>query len=238
MNLLFAATLLMQDKSADEIFKKLEDSLLGAKSVHVEFKLTVVNNGKSILTGSGSLFLKEGNKLNYTILSLEEGIHDKEYHFVSNGSKIKGSYYRIARGKIQELEQETPDDLLSNFTAGVCKAGVGGLLADDAATAFLGVLGPNPQTVPLRWKETLHVSGLSKGEDEKDGLKVIRYGLRLSANTSAPVAEMKVWIDPKSSLPVRRIFKIGEDIVTETYETFTLNGDTTDEKFKIPDKDK
>jgi len=234
MDLFLAAVFLMQDKTAEETFKHMEDLVRGAKSVCVRFKVVVTEDAKIQLTGSGALLLKEGNKLNYSITSLEAGIHDKEYHFISDGSQIRGSYHRVDRGAVRELQQATPVDLLGNFIAGVCKAGVGGLLTYDAVTAFLGVSGANPKTVPLRWKEMLTVSGLRQGEADTESANAIHYKLHLSADTSAPAAEMKVWIDPKTNMPVKRIFSFGNFTATETYEEFTLNGDIADEKFMIP----
>jgi hypothetical protein len=66
MNLLLAAVLLTQDKTAEETFKKIEETILKATTVSIKFKLEAIVKKKGIemaQTVEGTVHLKEGNRL-------------------------------------------------------------------------------------------------------------------------------------------------------------------------------
>src|SRR6476620_4302343 len=66
MNLLLAAVLLMQDKTAEDSFNKIEEQILRSKTLRVEFILSTEDGGKK-RASPGSLLLKEGNKVHFSM---------------------------------------------------------------------------------------------------------------------------------------------------------------------------
>src|SRR5579859_2567169 len=65
MNLLLAAALLMQDKTAEETFKSLQESIRVAKTVQVTYRVVIQGSdqGKAMAEFTGDMLLKDGNKV-------------------------------------------------------------------------------------------------------------------------------------------------------------------------------
>jgi len=116
MSLLLGAALLMQDKSAEETFKKIEERIERAKTLDVKFKFELsVTGAKSTSQGGGSLTLKEGNK--FKVTGFRSGQKD-EFEMVSDGKKM----LRTPFG--DSTPTETPANLGRLITGGLARLGI------------------------------------------------------------------------------------------------------------------
>jgi outer membrane lipoprotein-sorting protein len=225
MNLLLAAVLFVQDKSAEETFKKIEDSILQAKSISVTIRREETEAfGEEVK----SILFKEGNK----------------FRNETKGS-VKGKAYEmvcICDGKrrysneTSKLETALKED--NWLQVSLSRMG-------NAHTVFYSylriqgcVLTPNPSDL----RQVLDVSNFRFGDTEANG-KALLYHVRARVTPKAePIADYEVttWYDPATFKPLRRKVEVTDKRfnVTEVYENLTLNADIPDEKFKLPEDKK
>src|SRR5262245_54386657 len=107
MSSLCAAVLLLQAESAEETFRKIEETLTAAKSVRVNFvwdgaaKADLQNK----VDARGNVLLKEGNRASL-LASVTEKSQTSELKIISDGVTVKARL-----GPKRMLECETPKHL-------------------------------------------------------------------------------------------------------------------------------
>src|SRR2546425_6554209 len=101
MCLFLSFSLLVQEKSAEETFKQIEEMILGAKTMSLRFKCDLVTSAKSGQKDesvfSGLLILKEGDKLNLTVKSLLSD-QEKTRNVLSDGHQWRTIWGSGANG--------------------------------------------------------------------------------------------------------------------------------------------
>jgi hypothetical protein len=236
MDLLLATVLLFQDKtrdllqenSAEETFKKIEETIEKAKTVSVKLRMDLVitrKNTEEALAASGTLLLKEKSKASLVLaFSTIEGV--KQYGVYCEGAKV-----RTVVGKLEQALENASGTLNNNLSFGLTRTGV--VYAD-----FLfhpANLCDRIETRPRNLRRDMELCEFKKGEDDKDE-QTILYMIR--DEDEAVTYETRLWFDPKTNLPRKQAlsFKLDHDQVriTETYEQLTLDADIPDEKFKLP----
>jgi outer membrane lipoprotein-sorting protein len=228
MKLLLAAVLLVQDKSAEEMFKKIEDGIETAKTVRVVFHCAgqaPLPGGDQEVKSTGTLLLKEGNRINI-FQRITAGGQEQELRHISDGATL----LRRWPGGLEDTNK-TPDTLSAN---------VGIALARTWAQAsFGGSGGPGSLTgKKLDLREKYQVSDFKTEPDEKEA-KVLSYKVTPKRGDAMQIT---LFYDPQKLVPLKRTIRtLKPDEVmtlTETYEEFVLNADIPDEKFKLPEEKK
>lgn len=199
---------LLQDKTAEETFNKIEESIQKAKTLRITFKLEqVLKEGKADkIEKSGTFLLKQGNKANLRIK--EKGSNTL---LVSDGHLMK-----IIPKDVSALALETPKDLNANLLRR--------MLREGNAAPLLDVLGPLETTLP-QTKQPTPASDFTFGED-KDGIRVLKY------RVGAVGAQLRY--DPKTLRVWGLILSDQESgRVIETFEEFELNATIPDDEFAV-----
>ena len=243
MTLLVAFALCLQDKTAEEIFKKIQEQIEKAVTISVKFKFRMDGGiEKEPPLASGTILLKNTNKVN---LSVQHG-SDKSSVIISDGQKVKD---RSNGGDWRE--NDAPKTLKGDLSAVLAGSGIGFAVMFSNGRDQSG---DNAESL----KNVFKVSDFGTDADEKNA-KTLTYKLKLTDKPSGSLQYLgKLWYDPKTYRLLKRTviikgeegtlkFKVkdgegipnfeGEELTlsyTETYEEFTLNADISDEKFKLP----
>jgi hypothetical protein len=100
MNIFFATALLLQGQTAEETFKKIEESIDKAKTVSVKFKFvsdTRKGGVEEKAEASGTMLLKDARKVNVAMKTLQNG-QEMDVSIVSDGPLRSKAYEtRFAR---------------------------------------------------------------------------------------------------------------------------------------------
>jgi outer membrane lipoprotein-sorting protein len=228
MNLLLAAVLLLQDKSAEETFKKIEETVAAAKTLSLKFDVKLVKAvgvEESVL--KGTILLKKGDRMSLDSAMIKGG-DQREMMFVSDGSQISAR----ADGRIRGTK-ETPKDFNAHLTTLLTRAG---------AIHFIGGVTPVFFGDGLNLEKAPSVTEIRTGEDDGT-LKTLTYKTVVTPLVAPPATvDVRLWYEPKSLRLVRRTLSYKSETVSrifnETYEEFTLDADIPDEKFKLPEEKK
>ena len=220
-----AILLFLQDSSARETLKKLEEAIVTAKTVR--FKVLVEAAGKVEgqdfkSTASGSVFFKEGNRI---LMTLNAATKTK---FVSDG--IHCSYWS---GGLVDANRKIVDTLGNLIRSGIVRLGM---------THFQLLLPRPPESKPLLKAEDMEklffLSEFAFGQDDQ-ALKTITFTLK-TADEEEGADHVRIWYDPKTYLPRKRVStqksKDSEYTTTETYHEMTLNAEIPEETFKLTEK--
>lgn len=238
MNLLVALVLLLQEKTAEETFRKIEETITKSKTVRAKFELTRKIGGETV-EGSGTLLLKEGNKARQELLVVFPGGALLKSIFVSDGTNVKFTS-PVGLDTFALVQKKAPDHLLRSFTVTVLQLP----LLDSSMMTNLSRDDLNDLTKYVSAREFKH------GEGGKEGSLLLYKGLldfsgREKFANPATSFEAKLWYDPKTWTPRKRevTVKLGASTGTtiETYEQFVLDEDLPKEKFDLsavnaPDK--
>lgn len=226
MNLLLAAVLLLQDKTAEETFKKIETQIETAKTVSLKFKIEV--SGKPEHDGTGTILFKGGNK---SFIEIKGGGWDLTG--ISDGVKTYSCW-----GGFTPTVTEANKNQKRNISITFARLGI---IQSMTLEFFLGVRitmgdqGKKP--VEDDFRKLFEVFDIKAGEDDKES-KTLTYKVKVPDDRVS--ADAKVWYDPKtfmlSKLTASVNISKSISVVTETYEEFTLNADIPDERFKLPEK--
>jgi outer membrane lipoprotein-sorting protein len=223
MIILIALTIWLQEGTAEESYRRIEETLEKAKSLSVNYKIELAT-GDLKMTGSGTILLKEGNRLKVTLSSGGAGIAKLDASSVSDGSTIRSLPKRPGS---TETEWVTPKTLNERVTVALLRSGCFEL---HRLPGRMRGYDTNP-------KESLVISDLRRGDDDS-GLRTLVYTLQEGSGRG----EMRVWIDPNTWLLRKRVFTIPAQgrqppsTVTETYETFAVNSEIPNDVFKLTDK--
>src|SRR6185295_19771102 len=113
MNFLVALVLLLQEKTAEETFKKIEETITKSKTVRVKFEVTR-KTGEETVEASGTLLLKEGNKARQELLVVYPGNIIVKQIIVSDGTNVR--YTNAVGEDAFALEKKkAPDHLLRSL---------------------------------------------------------------------------------------------------------------------------
>jgi outer membrane lipoprotein-sorting protein len=205
---LIALLALLQQETAEELFKRIEQSLEQAKSVRVIGRLDIGQNAPAADT---LVLLKDDNKAKVSMTTPQANAW-----FVSDGKKITVDDRQAA---LDGKSWDTPKDLNVRVTAALLRRGV---LDLSPLAARIRTYGTDP-------KQKIQVSDFKLGGKDGD-LQTLTFVLQ-EGNARADV---KLWMDPRSLALKKRTLSLANSkiVVTETYDEFTLNGDIPDEKFK------
>lgn len=232
MYLVIVLAACLQDKAAEEAFKKIEETVRQAKTLSVSIKYAsgLKAGAKENWTdGVVTLLLKDGNKVSLRCEASHLGreIHDT---IVSDGSKTA-----VTQGGDSDNQTETTSNKLrENLTIALARVG-GAYAARLTRRLAADQLNELPD-----YDKTLALADYKTTEDDGDA-KTLTYKVTVT-DTSVRLRvtlEIKVWYIARTSKILKRVFKLtgepDERTVTETYEEFYLNTDIPDEKFKVRD---
>jgi outer membrane lipoprotein-sorting protein len=230
MNFLVALVLLLQEKTAEESFKKIEETITKSKTVRVKFDVTR-KTGQETLEASGTLLLKEGNKARQELLVVYPGDIIVKQIIVSDGTNV--IYTNAVGDDALALEKKkAPDHLLRCLTVTTLQLPQ----LDSSMMTNNSRDGLNDVSKYVSAREFKH------GEGGKEGSLLLYKGLldftgRQKFANPALSFEVKLWYDPKTWIPRKReiTMKIGgvSSTTTETYEEFVLDEDLPKEKFDL-----
>jgi outer membrane lipoprotein-sorting protein len=200
----------------EKMFRRMEAAFAKAKSIQCEFE--VVGRACPGGTGKGMFALAEGNRCRLALTSTETGADKLQIGIVSDGAKLQ----HFEGTEITE-ESDVPKWFNSAMLAGFARAG-----------AFLNYLTPLPiENKGTQIDDLFAIADFKLGESSKIGSKearTIQYKLTtpgLESETGKQTFQVRVWIDLKSDLPLKRVVTArGNDIdfsLTETYTKIDLD---------------
>jgi outer membrane lipoprotein-sorting protein len=235
MTLLLAALLLVQDKTAQEAFNRIEETIEKAKTVSVKFTTEIkrADAPKADPTdavASGTILLKEGNKayVNFTMgdLGLEKGLL-----LISDGAKVVGKAATLEGKGI-----DPPSDMKRQLGSAVARYPQVPL----ALSLWRVMIIPPARGGETDLSKIVTLSDFESSEDDGKA-KTLKYKLMFKGKNNS--LQAKLWYDPISYAILKRTFVSGDgkadgNVITETYEEFILDVDIPDEKFKLPEEKK
>ncbi|MBI3854164.1 MAG: hypothetical protein HY293_00575 [Planctomycetes bacterium] len=235
MNLLLAAVLLLQDKTAEEAFQKIGETIEKAKtlSVRIKVELTASVGGQPAKAeSSGTLLLKDPNKANLHLtgkFSAAGQEREMVTRFVTDGQKIEA----------ENLGEKTSPakNIKGGFKPLLSRSGVAFGISPVLSQSY----GPDrkPIASDLDLLKAFELSDFKKGSDDA-GTKTLAYVLKMRVfEDEQRHCNVKLWYDPKTWKILKRTFDVtlGPDKgthLTETYEEMALEVDIPDEKFRLP----
>ena len=230
MALLLAATLLLQEKSAEDIFRKIEETLTGAKTLSVKFKVS----GSSQAEGAGEkmvvegTFLLKGEKQIY--LSFAPPDKAEERILVVSDGDVLQSHSKVPGSPVSFPAQPRQRHLLEySFVRG----GAAGLMSMGAI--FCGLV-HNARKMEPDPKKLVAVTDLQLGP--KEGGASLTFTSKM--DHFGPTLQITLWYDPATHQPLKStVVFVGKGrSLTEVYEDLVLNAAIPDEKFKLPEERK
>jgi outer membrane lipoprotein-sorting protein len=241
MYLLLAAALL-QDQTAEETFKKIENLLAKAETASVRYKCEAIavrkgreadNPVKS--ESSGLLLIKKGNKLRLST----DAPGEERITILSNGVEIEIRERTVERDDAPP-RRATPKELATSFATATARVGI----APAQLLYTLARMKGDELLEEMDFVRLFEVSDFKPGEAEKD-LKSIRFRFKAATKRAETIGEATLWYDPVTYKPVKRTMSFDDGIgnkkkpssivtLTETYAEFTLNTDIPEDKFKLP----
>jgi outer membrane lipoprotein-sorting protein len=222
MNLLLAIMICLQEDTAEETYRRVEETLAKAKTLSIQYRAELAF-GPQKMTLKGSVFLKEGNRLKITLTSVDPAAPKQEASAASDGTTVRSLPPRPGS---PEVEWNAPATLNEDVTVSLLRAGCFELHRVPSRIHFS----------ELKPKEALIVADLRKGEDD-GGFRTLTFTFK-EGNGSGNV---KLWIDPKTWTLKRRVLNVelvpGQNsTVTENYDTFKVNGEIPNDAFALPGK--
>jgi len=207
---LIAVVALLQQETAEETFKRLEESLVQAKSARIKVRLDFAAGDQKV-TANGILLLKKENKARVSLTGA-----GGNHWFVSDGTKVTVDPRQAA---MDGAAFDTPKALNVRVATAVVRWGLVDL-AD--LPRRIKVYDTDPA-------QRMKLSDFKFGEADGD-LRTLTYVLTDGDGR----ADLKLWIDPKTLALKKRTVSVPKmnATFTETYEEFTVNGEIPDEAFK------
>jgi len=236
LKLLVAGLLLIQNKPPDEItdvaFHKIEDAVRKAKTLQLTFVMHSLGPADPKGSCTGSLFLSKDNKLFYSLRTVQRSEKDetyesRDYWVVSNGTKLMSS-------QVPGIVLDVP----KNFDQ-IVRWMV--LFASPGECLYLHeYLDPKKRTEPFGYT-CFQVSGVtSKGFDQGSGTNgLFKFTLDLHRTHEQYLHELKVGLQPPKIVGHTNYGTVPTTVdagYAEEYQTFLLDADIPDEKFKLPEE--
>jgi outer membrane lipoprotein-sorting protein len=227
MTPLVAACLLLQAPSAEETFKKIEESLNAAKSVRVTFVWdgATKSDQQGKVDARGNVLLKEGNRARL-VATVTEKHQSSELRIISDGTMVKAKL-----GPKRMLECETPRHLGAGMKMALHRLGA---MQAVLIAHKICMLDPSEQDEALDLSKRPPLSDFRAGEDDGDW-KTMTYKITPEGTDSA--AEVRLWYVPDTYKLVKRTITLkrpNESVFTEVYNEWTTEGDLDNEEFTLP----
>jgi outer membrane lipoprotein-sorting protein len=205
--MLVAATAPAQDDEAEKLFRAMEKKIQQAESLSLKFDSEMTHDGKKFAL-KGTIQVAAGNKKR---LDLESDIF-----------QLGGKTLIVTNGKEKSAKV---GDLI--FTEGPFPPKGEVLLAIIARfSVAVAALEQKVDTADL--EKALPAKSFKLGDKEMIGdraTQVVQY--ELHDEKKGALADVKVWIDPKTELPLKRTVTGRKDSqvgdLTETYSLFSVN---------------
>jgi outer membrane lipoprotein-sorting protein len=213
-----------QADDAAKLFQGMERALTRAKTLRASAGV-VMQTPEGDIKLVGAVHLAEGDRANLSFDSTVDGKHRKGT-LVSDGKRM-----RWAVGGSPGPERPTPVGLGRLLAGKFARAGVG--------FSFFLATGDEAEE-PKKGIDALYpASGFRLGAKERVGgrdAQVVEY--RLTWAGKEPVFRASVWVDVKTSLPLKRVLtasKGGNTIrITEVYADVTRDAKLDDKLFDLP----
>ena len=218
--ILAAAPARAQEGEAEKLYRAMEKKILAAKSLALEFNSEMTVDDKKF-TLKGTIYVAAGNK---TRLDLESELFQLggKNLILTNG---KSKYAKVGNLVFQEGPFPPEGDVLLAMIARFSAAMAA--METKAAAADLD--------------KDFPVKNFKLGVKEMVGKReaqVVQY--QIQNKIIGNLAEMSVWIDTKTQLPLKRAMvekEKGKEIrSTETYGVFTVDSKLDGKLFDIPPK--
>jgi outer membrane lipoprotein-sorting protein len=210
---MFALTLLLSTvpsapptNEAESLLREMDGRIVAAKSLRIEFTIDDSADGKPQRLTEGTLLIADGNRVRYDLTGMVTA------NVVSDGKQLVSVFAKPLEKKSQLTPAWFNDVLKAWIGRGGTFITFGKVL--EYANKSVGEepgdkVGPRATNARLLPSEKL----------KEIKVHVVEYDLaftRLIADVDA--AKVRVWIDPKSKLPLRRTmtFKFGTDEKTYT----------------------
>lgn len=201
---------------AEELFAKLEERLVAAKTLRVVCKAK--SAGESGDRHDSNLWLAEGDRARI------------DFDWArGKGPAVKSRYAcdgkAMGSDRAPGATKPAAKGLSEGLARGFARAGVMAL-SESSGLFEKGGEAPDGKQYTL--------SGFALGKKEKVGGREAQ-AIEFTVDAGEPGETKTVlWIDVKSGLPVRRTADIGGWVLTETYEVFELDGELEDGVFALP----
>ena len=208
--------------TAEALFRKLEQRLLSAESVHIR---GAAGSAGAVISGlEGEVVLASGNRARIQF-SGEFGGMGVTLALVADGEQMWGG------NGTDQFEDEAPTSLNEGILLGFTRMGILHNLA-----LLSSVSSPDGTDGTIR--DWVTVSNFAWGESGMlDGVAAEALTFDLTVN-GTPAAKVVLWLDQENGLPVQREqlvqFPDGEMRAIEVYEAVEIDAPFESEKFVIP----
>ena len=220
LHLVLAAALIAQaephpqevDKAATELLQKVEDQVMKAKTLHVEFEAAPAAAGRTEKL-KGELKIGENGALLMTVKVTERQGRIEEMSLRSDGKTLSVSSSRESvRTDVSKWSPATVHRVLKR-TAWV--ANLLGLFLTFGR-------GPDPETIFDQYAaKDAKIEGKEKVGDVE--ATIVTFGVDLKEGTMVNRVSIKAWIDPVKFRVLKREMLLGPEGIVETVSKFELN---------------
>jgi outer membrane lipoprotein-sorting protein len=218
---------------ADLLLARMDAKIRTAKALRVEFEVRDASAGKGDPVAKGSLVLADRNRFRHEVASFI--LLPAKWVTVSDGKRIGGVPPHMNAPPFPPLPEWHNEVLRAWLGRG------GTFLSPAAVLEYAGRAGgkkPGPDDDP-------RVTGAKLLPDEEVGgvkARVVAYDLSwrlLGPDPEDRAMKVRLWIDPKTGLPVRRTMtarKQGREVTyTEALTTFEVDPKIDDKLFEVPE---
>jgi outer membrane lipoprotein-sorting protein len=213
------ALLLVQEKNeAEELFKKMEEKIAAAKSIHVTLKGVMAQEAQEIGL-SVELHLGEKNQASGEF-TMKNGPREISGRCVSDGRNV-GT--RAIDGKLTP-PFEAPETLGRQLRVRLARAGVA---ATIEALQIERIAKQDPETA-------IGASDFKLGEKEKIRDREAQRVDYTMTKAGEPERKATIWIDLATHLPLKRVLKMRSMTLTEEYTVLVTDAKIDPAKFELP----
>lgn len=207
-----------EDAAAKKLFQAVEKKIAAAKSMKVEFN-GKFKSSKRTFEIKGSIIVAKGNRIRMNT-RVKMGAPMRDLFAVSDGTNL------IRRAGGESKTEPAPKTYGKRIRTSVGRYG-------PTFAVFSAVAG----TPRERQGKLITASDIKLGKDEKLGKRNVKT-LTFRLDFPKEPLNVKVWIDVKSGLPLKRVLTSAtnpeDGLLTET-TTYTLNPKLDEKTFKLPE---
>lgn len=221
MSLVIAIARFLQEPTAEETFRKIEESIGRAKTLSVRFQLEARSSARKLQSCSGTLLAKDAGRMNFDMRA-QLGELKLDRLVVGDGSRLFVDY-----GQAGQRREEVPKRLRSDLNAMLSRSGF-----------FIDCFGGGfPLAEGSKAPKEVYLPSDLKREKDDQGAETLTYKLKVAGGLVEDPWSVRLWYDShlkptKRSLAIR--FRGVDTVIMETYTGFTIDSDISDEKFKLP----
>jgi outer membrane lipoprotein-sorting protein len=213
-----------QDRTPQDILRKIEETIENAKTICVKFTYEPTENKQDVGRYSIAMLLKDGNKVRIEEKISFRGLNAGSVIVICDGAKMAALY----DPGFSPGEQDAP----ATFKSGLSTA-----LARGDTLVALAELSPRVgEKEVLDVKTLFQISDIEAGSDDYKA-KTLTYRLKIPKLRIVEERNLnvKLWFDPLTYKLIKRTYSVGDKPgFTEVFEEFTLNGELPDERFVLP----